>query len=79
MLDELPKLRPLNLRWVQWEGRQVLQLQDPLRLSDSIVMVPQTMAPLLQLLDGNRDPDALRVSFLLSYGVPLLPGGTKGY
>ena len=74
MLDELPKLRPLNLHWVQWEGRQVLQLQDPLRLSDSVVMVPQPMAPLLALLDGNRDPEAVRVSFLLRSGVPLLPG-----
>jgi AmmeMemoRadiSam system protein B len=73
MLDEFPKLRPLNLRWVQWEGRQVLLLQDPLRLSDSVVMVPQPMAPLLSLLDGKRDPEAVRVSFLLRSGVPLLP------
>ena len=58
--DELPKLRQLNLRWVQWEGRQVLQLQDPLRLSDGVVMVPQEIAPLLALLDGQRDPDAVR-------------------
>lgn len=73
VLDELPKLRPVNPRWVQWEGQQLLQLQDPLRLSDSVVMVPQVMAPLLALLDGKRDPDALRVSYLLRSGVPLLP------
>ena len=74
MLDELPKLRPLNLHWVQWEGRPVLQLQDPLRLSDGVIMVPQPMAPLLALLDGKRDPEAVRASFLLRSGVPLLPG-----
>ena len=73
MLDEPPKLRSLNPRWIQWEGRQVLQLQDPLRLSDSVVMVPQAMAPLLALLNGERGPEALRVSFLLRHGVPLLP------
>ena len=73
MLDEPLKLRPLNPRWIEWEGRQVLQLQDPLRLSDSVLMVPQALAPLLTLLDGERDPEALRVSFLLRYGVPLMP------
>ena len=73
MLEELPKLRSLNLRWVQWEGRQVLQLEDPLRLGDAMVMVPQPMAPLLALLDGQRDPDGVRVSFLLRTGVSLLP------
>jgi len=36
-------------------------------------MVPQPMAPLLALLDGKRDPEAIRVSFLLRSGVPLLP------
>ena len=44
-----------------------------MRLSDSVVMVPQTMVPLLGLLDGERDSDALRAGFLLRYGIPLLP------
>ena len=79
ILDELPKLRPLNPHWVQWEGRQVLQLQDPLRLSDGVVMVPQAIAPLLALLDGERDLDALRVSFLLRSGVPLLPSQVESF
>ena len=54
----LPKLRPLNLRWVQWEGQPVLLLQDPLRLAEDVVMMPRTVAPLLPLLDGTRDLEA---------------------
>ena len=42
-------------------------------------MVPQPMAPLLALLDGERDPEALRVSFLLRSGVPLLPRQVEAF
>ena len=70
-MDDNPKLRPLNLRWAQWEGQQVLVLQDPLRLSQGALMVPAPVAPVLGLLDGTRDLDALLVGFLLRTGMQL--------
>ena len=70
-MDVNPKLRPLNPRWAQWEGQQVLVLQDPLRLSQGALMVPGPIAPVLGLLDGTRDLDAVRMGFLLRTGVQL--------
>ena len=69
----------MNLRWVQWEGRQVLLLQDPLRLSDSSVMVPGPLVPLLALMDGTRDLDSLRAGFVLRTGLPLPPGQVESF
>ena len=71
---DLPKLRPLNLRWVQVHGEPMLAMQDPLRLADSSLMVPERIAPLLGLLDGTRDLDALRVGLGLRTGLQLTPG-----
>ena len=79
MLIERPKLRSLNLQWVEWEGQQVISLQDPLRLSEGVLMVAGPMAPLLALLDGTRDLDGLRVGFLLRTGVTLSPSQIKGF
>jgi len=73
MPEELPKLRPVNMQWVQWQGQQVLSLQDPLRLGEGSLMVPRPIAPLLGLMDGTRDLDGLRTGFLLHTGVQLLP------
>ena len=79
MLIELPKLRPLNLRWVQWEGQSVISLQDPLRLSEGVLMVAGPMAPLLGLLDGTRDLHGLRVGFQLRTGMSLSPSQIEGF
>ena len=78
-MDDNPKLRPLNPRWVQLEGQQVLVLQDPLRLSESALMVPGPIVPVLGLLDGTRDLDAVRIGFLLRTGVPLTPGQVETF
>jgi AmmeMemoRadiSam system protein B len=51
----------------------MLALQDPMRLADSSLMVPESIASLLGLLDGSRDLDALRVGFGLRTGVQLTP------
>ena len=79
MLIEHPKLRPLNLRWGEWEGQQVISLQDPLRLSEGVIMVAAPMAPLLALLDGTRDLDALRAGFMLRTGMTISPTQIKGF
>jgi len=77
--EELPKLRLLNLHWVQWQGDQVLALQDPLRLSAGSPLVPQALTPLLSLLDGTRDPDALRAGFLLRTGLHLVTSQIESF
>ena len=79
MSQELPKLRSLNLRWVQWEGQEVLSLQDPLRLGEDLVMVPRPLVPILSILDGTRDLDSLRAGFLLRTGIPIPPGQMESF
>ena len=79
MLIEGSKLRPLNLQWAQWEGQRVISLQDPLRLSEGVLMVAGPMAPLLALLDGTRDLDGLRVGFELRTGMTLSPSQIEGF
>ena len=73
MSQELPKLRPLNIRWITWQGQPVLSLSDPLRFTGGTALVPQAVVPLLALCDGTRDPDALRHGFLLRTGSNILP------
>ena len=74
MSDEFPKLRPLNAQWTAWEGRPMVSLQDPLRLGGNGILVPQAVAPLLDLCDGTRNLDDLRTGFLLRTGISLNPG-----
>ncbi len=70
-MDQCPKLRPLNLRWTQVDGQQVLALQDPLRLVQSTLMMPGPLAPFLGLLDGSRDANALAAGFTLRTGASI--------
>lgn len=73
MTDMLPKLRPLNVQWVDWEGRPMVSLQDPLRLGGGGILVPEAMAQLLALGDGTRTLEELRRGFTLRTGIDLMP------
>ena len=71
--EQLPKLRPVNPRWLQFEGQRLLHIQDPLGLSDKTIIVPHSVAPLLGLLDGARNLDEVRAAFLLRSSAYLTP------
>ena len=66
-----PKLRPIESRWVEYQGQPCLYLKDPLGLGKGNILVPRAVAPLLALCDGTRDPEALRAAFLLHTGAAL--------
>jgi AmmeMemoRadiSam system protein B len=67
----LPKLRSVDARPVRHMGRLAIMLRDPLRLSDKTAVIPQQLAPLLQLCDGTRDVDGLRAAVAVRYGLPI--------
>jgi hypothetical protein len=46
-------------------------LHDPLGLSESLIVVPQALMPLLYLADGTRDLAAMRASLMVRYGLAL--------
>jgi AmmeMemoRadiSam system protein B len=48
-----------------------LALQDPLQLSNQIVIIPQHLVPILPLCDGTRDLDMLRASLAIRSGILL--------
>lgn len=64
-----PRLRPVDLRPIVRNGRQYVVVRDPLRLSEQMVMIPQTLAPALALCDGTRDLRAIRAALMVRYGV----------
>ncbi len=68
MTQPMPKLRPLDIRPAYQGGRRLLLLRDPLRLSDQTLLIPEHLAPVLGLLDGTREPEALRPALAVRFG-----------
>ncbi len=69
-----PRLRPLDIQWIEQSGQPALLLQDRLAIGARGVVVPQALVPLLALCDGKRDLAALRIAYQLETGIPLRPG-----
>ncbi len=68
-----PKLRRLQVGRGQQHGQQVLVLSDPWALSDCAVVLPASMAPVLDLCDGTRDVATLRTVLELRTGLRVGP------
>ncbi|MCA9974203.1 MAG: AmmeMemoRadiSam system protein B, partial [Anaerolineales bacterium] len=58
-----PKLRPLDFQPVMHQGQQMWLLNDPLRLSDRQLIVPQVLGPLLMYCDGTRSEEEIYAAF----------------
>ena len=71
---ERPVLRPVEPRWITYQGEQRLWLRDPLALSERMVLVPAVVAPMVALLDGERTPSSIKAAFEVRYGTRLPPG-----
>ena len=69
-----PKLRPLEVRPIEYQGQQMLLLHDPWQLGDNVIAVPRPLGPLLVLMDGSRDEAALEAALQVRAGVRLAPG-----
>ena len=67
-----PKLRPVDLRPIVYQGQRLLLLRDPLQLSDKTLLVPQVLGLVLALCDGTReDAGALGAALAIRYGLPI--------
>jgi AmmeMemoRadiSam system protein B len=69
-----PRLREIEARPIEHQGQQMVLLRDPLHLSDTQIAIPRPLAPLLGLMDGQRDPAALEAALQIRAGVRLAPG-----
>lgn len=66
-----PKLRPLQIQPVPHQGDTFFMVQDPLRISDRVLMLPRPLAAILPLCDGTRDIKMLQASLAVRAGVYL--------
>ena len=51
---DYPRLREVVAVATEHEGRKVLLLQDPEQISESVVMLPQELLPLIRFFDGQH-------------------------
>jgi AmmeMemoRadiSam system protein B len=63
-----PKLRNIEATPVTQAGQQYILLNDPLRLSDKQIIIPQSLGAFLHLCDGTRDASAISASLAVRYG-----------
>ena len=66
-----PKLRPINVQRIVHHGEPVFLLQDSLRLTDAIIVLPQILGPLAMLCDGQHTIQEIKASLELRYGLAL--------
>jgi AmmeMemoRadiSam system protein B len=74
----LLKLRPLDIRPYQQDGQHFFLLRDPLQISDTLLLVPQPLGPVLMLCDGNWDAHAIHGILRLRYGIEFEDGLLDG-
>jgi len=79
LTDERPKLRAVESQWVEHQGRPYVSIRDPLGLAKQGLLVPQPLAPLLNLCDGTRDVLALTTALALTAGVQLSPSQIRDF
>ena len=68
-----PKLRHVQVSRGQQHGQQMLVLSDPWGLSDCAVVLPASLAPVLEMCDGTRDAATLRTVLELRTGLRVGP------
>src|SRR5579884_1219434 len=69
-----PRLRPLELKWIEEGDQRVLFLRDPGGVAPSPAFVPAWVAVLLSFCDGERDVAGVRAAFELHTGQPITTG-----
>jgi AmmeMemoRadiSam system protein B len=65
----IPRLRQLDIKPIQHEGRALLVFRDPLRLSDQMVVLPQEAGGLVAFFDGERDAEGVSAAIAVRFGV----------
>jgi AmmeMemoRadiSam system protein B len=66
-----PKLRPLDVRPLVYEGQPYLLLRDPQQLTEQQLLVPQPLAAVLAFCDGRHDVSKMAAAFQRHYGAEL--------
>lgn len=70
-----PKLRPaLDVRPFVQDGQRFLLMRDPTQISDAVLGIPQALAPVLLLCDGQWDTESIAIILDEQFHIRLEPG-----
>lgn len=69
-----PILRDIAAHPIEHQGQPMILLRDPLGLSETTFAIPRPLGPLLGLMDGTRDLQALEAALSVRAGIRLAPG-----
>ncbi|MCH7801326.1 MAG: AmmeMemoRadiSam system protein B [Chloroflexi bacterium] len=69
IIPQNPQLRPVEPHWVDHEGQRYLYLKDPLNMSDLTILLPQQIASLVMLMDGEHSLSELRIALQQAVGI----------
>lgn len=70
-LPTKPKLRNVSVQQLVHQGEPVFLIQDSLRLTDSIILLPQVLGPLAMLCDGQHTLSEIKAALEVHYGLKL--------
>jgi AmmeMemoRadiSam system protein B len=68
---EKPKLRPLDIQPVHYQGQEMFYLRDPLGLSDYQIILPPGLLQMLIFFDGERTIDQIYAAFANFVDLPI--------
>jgi len=66
-----PKLRNVNVQRIVYEGEPVFLIQDGLKLTNAVILLPQVLGPLALLCDGNHTIPEIKAALEVRYGLRL--------
>lgn len=70
-----PKLRAaLDLRPIHQNGQRFLLMRDPSQISDAVLGIPQALAPVLLLCDGQWDMESIAIILDEQFQIRFEPG-----
>jgi hypothetical protein len=65
---DFPKLREVTAIATEHEGRKVLLLQDPEQISETAVMLPQELLPIIRFFDGQHSVRDIQAEIMRQTG-----------
>jgi hypothetical protein len=70
-LSNKPLLRNVSVQRISYQGEPVFLIQDPLKLTDAVILLPQALGPLALLCDGQHTASEIRAALEVRYGLRL--------
>ncbi len=64
-----PKLRNVNVQPFVYEGEPVFLIQDSLKLTNAVIVLPQVLGPLAMLCDGEQTLPEIKATLEAQYGL----------